>query len=406
MKDFFKHYHIGCWFYRATDVELGYDPVEVQKELGMNMFTTPEHWRDEGEYCGTENLEKYLKRARELNMPTLYVDRRFFCTRDWAKPNIDIARKKVKYLKENYSDVVKGIYVCDEPWWGHQDEHKAIDACKKYVDMVREEGPDFWTFIALLGVDDRYKKARAELEDYVQSVHPDFLLYNVYSQVMAEDVEKEQGLINFYYQLYMYYEMSREKGIPLWASPMCTACWSFRKPTQEEFRWQLNVLAAHGVKGFVWYHIQESTTNTSQGAPIDAKGRRTQSFDWLSCENYTFMNEIASKLDGFELDDVYHYMFRQSNFKAFEFVDDDVIEDVRSNYHRHLIISKFKDENGRIRIMITNGSQDKNGHFSIKFKGDYAKYNVGSEAGYLTPGGAKVISLFDEAEDPSQYIPD
>ena len=67
--------------------------------------------------------------------------------------------------------------------------------------MVREENEDVFSFIALLGVPDRYKKGKAALDDYINSVHPDFLLYNVYSQGMAEEWEKEQGMVNFYYQL-------------------------------------------------------------------------------------------------------------------------------------------------------------------------------------------------------------
>ncbi len=406
--EFLKHYQIGCWHYKSTTHELGYDPVEVQKDLGFTYFTTPEHWRDTGDYSGKEQLIQYLNKAREMNMPTLYIDRRFFCTRLWAKPNIDIAREKIKWLKEEYPDVVKGIYIADEPWWGMTDEHKAIDACKKYVDMVREESPEFWTYIALLGVSDRYKKGKAQLEDYIESVHPDFLLYNVYSQLIDEEWNREQGMVNFYYQLYMYYEASRKYKIPLWASPLCTACWSFRKPTQEELRWQLNVLAAHGVKGFVWYHLQEgdSGTQSGSGAPIDFKGRKTESYDWIKHENEAFMEVIASKLEGFELEDVYHYMFRQSNFKAWEFQDDDIIEDVRSNYHRHLIISKFKDDKGRYKVMITNANFESLGHFKITFKGEYAKYSVTTEAGYLNPGGAKVISLFDTPPNPADEIPD
>lgn len=396
--DFFKHYQIGCWYYRPTTFDLPYDPVEVQKDLGMTYFTTPEHWRSNPKYDGLKNLQKYLKKARELNFPTMYVDGRFFCTKKWAKPDVEVAKKRLAFIKENYSDIVKGVFITDEPWWGHMDGHKALDACKVFVDMVRNEAPEFWTYIALLGVADRYEKGRAELEDYINTVHPDFLLYNVYSQLMAEDFEKEQGMVNFYYQLYMYYEISREKGIPLWASPMSISCWSFREPKKNDFKWQLNVLAAHGVKGFVWYHLQETDAACGQSSScgiLDCFGEKTYMYDWLKHENKVFMKSIASKLDGFELEDVYHYMFRQSNFKAFEFVRDDVIEDVRSKYHRHLIISKFKDDNGRIRIMITNGSQDQNGHFEIKFRGEYAKYNVGAEAGFLVPGGAKIISLFD-----------
>lgn len=407
--DFFKHYQIGCWHYRSTTYDLKYDPAEVQKDLGMTYFTTPEHWHYGKTGKEEKKLDEYMASAKKLGMPVMYVDRRFFATKYFAKPSPEKARERLKFAKERYGDQIVGVFVTDEPWWGHMDEHKTIDDTKKMVDMVRDEAPDLWTFVALLGVADRYKQGKAELNDYIDTVHPDFLLYNVYSQLMSEDVEKEQGMINFYYQLYMYYETARERGIPLWASPMCTACWSFREPNKNELKWQLNVLAAHGVKGFVWYHLQETAMNPGQRSSMGALNHfdeKTYMYDWLKYENSCFKHSIISKLEGYELEDVYHYMFRQSNFKAWEFVDDDVIEDVRSLYHRHLIISKFKAPDGKMRIMITNGSQNENGNFSIKFKGELAKYNVTNQAGFLCPGGAAIIDLFDKPEDPADVVLD
>ena len=409
MNEFFKRYQIGCWHYRTTTYTLNYDPVEVQKDLGMTYAALPEHWHYGKTGIEEAALEKYMESARRLNMPVLYSDRRLFGTRAIAKPSIEKGRERLKFVKEKFGDVVKGVFIADEPWWGEQDEHKAIDACKEYVDLVRSETPEFWTFIALLGVHDRYAKGYEELRDYVDTVKPDFLLYNVYSQLLAEDFEKEQGIINFYYQLYVYTQMAKEKNLPLWASLMVTSCWSFRTPTQSELRWQLNVCAAHGVKGFVWYHLQENCYNPSEGSgicPIDGFGEKTPMYDALKHENLSFRVSVADKLEGYELVEVYHYLIRYSGFKAFEFADDEVIEDVRSAYNRHLIISRFKSKDGKTRVMITNGSQDKNGNFRIKFKGKYAKYDVSDESGYLSPGGAKIIDLFDKAPDPRDEVLD
>ena len=100
---------------------------------------------------------------------------------------------------------------------------------------------------------------------------------------------------------------------------------------------------------------------------------------------------------------------RECIYEAIEMGDmfaDDIIEDIRSQYHRLLIVSKFKDDQGRYRIMVTNGSQNQNGQFKITFKGEYAKYNVDGTRGYLCPGGAKVIDLFDSPPDPANEVLD
>jgi len=410
MKDFFKHYQVGCWHYRTTSYELNFDPIQVQKDLGFTYATIPEHWHYGKTGLEERKLDEYIAKAKELGMPALYSDRRLWGTRPIAKPSLEKGKERLEFIKEKYGDAIAGVFIADEPWWGHQDEHKAIDTCRDYVNLVREVAPEYWTYIALLGVHDRFKRGYAELEDYVDTVKPDFLLYNVYSQCLAEEFEKEQGVVNFYHQLYVYVEMAKAKKLPLWASLLCASCWSFREPTLAEIRWQLNVCAAHGVKGFVWYHLQESSQapGSRHTAPIDGFDEKTYMYDYVKHETKSFMRSIANKLDDYELVETYHWMFRYANFKSFEYCEDEVIEDVRSKYNRHLIISRFKatDGSGKQRVMIVNGHQKENGHFSIKFRGEYAKYNVGSESGFLAPGAAKIIDLFDPEFDPRDEVLD
>ncbi len=409
MKDFFKKYHQGVWWYRTTSYDFPFDPIEVQKDLGLTYATLPEHIHYGKTGKEEANLDKYINKAYELGMPTLYIDRAFYHNRAWAKPGLEKARNRLKLIKEQYGDKIGGIYIVDEPWWGRSDEHKAMDNCKLYNDMIREEAPEYWSYIALLGLHDRYKQAKIDLEDYVNTVHPDFLLYNVYSQMMAEDFEREQGIAWFYHNLYVFTEIGKKYGIPVWASPMCSSCWMFRKPSQEDYRWQLNVMAAHGIKGFVWYHLQETAIHPSQGvagSPLDGFNQKSPYYYWFQHEIKSFQRCVAEKLEDFELQEVYHWMFRYGNYKAWEYAEDEYIEDVRSVYNRHLIISRFADKDGRQRVMIVNGDQTRNGNFSIKFKGDYAKYNVSNESGYLAPGGMRIIDLFDAPADPADYIPD
>lgn len=411
MNEFLKHYQIGCWFYRTTTYQLDYDPIDAMKDLGMTFATLPEHWHYGKTGLEEKNLDKYMQSARRNQLPVLYTDRRMMGTRPIAKPSLEKARERLEWVKKEYGDILGGIYVCDEPWWGIQDEHKAIDTVAEYTKLSREILPDCWTFIALLGGPKaRWKIDFACVCDYIESVKPDFLLYNVYSQLLAEENEKEQGVINFFYQLNLYVEAAKKYNIPLWASPMCSACWSFRQPAQVDFRWQLNVLAAHGVTGFVWYHLQENATNVAKNGmcPINSFDEKTVMYDWMRYENRAFMKCIASKLDGYKLEEVYHFYQRFANFKALEFEDDEIIEDVKSQYNRPLVISRFKatDGSGKQRVMVTNLSRTENGHCEIKFKGEYAKYNKGSYSMYMQPASALIIDLFDTPEDPRDIVLD
>ena len=115
MKDFFKHYQMGCWFYRTTSYDLQYDPIEAQKDLGFTFATMPEHIHYGKTGFEETQLDKYMAKAKELDLPALYIDRRFMHNRAWAKPSLEKARERLQYVKEKYGDTIGGIYICDNP---------------------------------------------------------------------------------------------------------------------------------------------------------------------------------------------------------------------------------------------------------------------------------------------------
>ena len=120
---FFKKYHQGVWWYRSTSYDWGFDPIEVQKDLGMTYATLPEHLHYEKTGKEEIQLDKCVNKAHELGMETLYIDRAFIHNRAWTKAGLEKARRRLKLIKEQYGNKISGIYICDEPWWGRSDEN-------------------------------------------------------------------------------------------------------------------------------------------------------------------------------------------------------------------------------------------------------------------------------------------
>ena len=173
---------------------------------------------------------------------------------------------------------------------------------------------------------------------------------------------------------------------------MASNCWYFREPTQIDYRWQLNILAAHGVTGFVWYLIHASSHAKAMN-PIDSFGQRSPKFYMLSYEIRAFKEKIAKKLEGYELEKVYHFARQYGEYPAMEEGVDDIIKNVSSFYFKAMVISKFKakDGSGKYRIMITNNEIGTHNHFNIQFNEPYSKYNTSQ---YLEDGTAEIIDLF------------
>ncbi len=411
MRDFFKHFQIGAWWYRTSSYDLSWEPMKAQKELGFTYAQLPQHWHYDKTGHEEKTLDECVAEAKEVGLPLLYWDRRFVANKPAMKADFEKAKQRLKFAKERYGDAIVGVFMDDEPFWGYQNEHKSIDNCAKYKAMIEELAPEYFTFIALYGPPYwNYDKDVEVLNDYVDSVHPEFLLMNVYSPMLSEKNEQEQGDIFYFYSLNVFRDVAKAKGIPFWASLMCSSCWSFREPTQTDLRWQMNIAAAHGATGFVWYHLQSFNSNSNNRGmcPIDSYNVKTPMYYWMQFENKSFMDRIGKPLEDYELEEVYHYYQRFANFKSWHFSTDDVIESVSSQYNRPLVISKFKakDGSGKYKIMITNVSKTDNGHCTIKFRGEYSKYNVGDTSMYIIPGGALIIDLFDTPTDPAWYVLD
>ena len=398
LKEFLSHYQNGCWLYPNSSMPIGHDPAETMHDLGMTFMTMPEHWIG-SENC-EENFAKYMDSARKLGMKALVFDSHISLSR-FSSPTPEQTRDRIKFYKENYGDDIWAFMVCDEPWWKQTDGGAKLNQCMERINPIREIMPDTSAFIAFLPGPNspRYHMDYKAIRESLDIVNPEFLLYNVYSQCMAEDNEKEQGIINFYCQLKVFSDIAKERKIPLWISLLITSCWVFHQPSQNEIRWQLNVCAAHGVKGFMWYHLQDSKAPaiTRHMAPLTHDGQKTPRYEQLKYENNRFMDGVAKQLEGYELDDVYHVYKRYANFKYLEFDECDIIDSCTSKYNRHLIVSIFKklDGSGRKKVMVTNGDVEHNNHFVLKFKGEYEKYSIGAYSGYLAEGACQIINLFD-----------
>ena len=404
MDKFFEKYQIGCWYYRVTSrvthEYIPYDIPTTMRDLGFTFVSLPEHHFEEGLVF----LDKYVDRCEEEGMPALLCDKYI-----WAKKldmyGEEIMRKRIKFYRERYKDkkCIKLIHVCDEPNWRGGLTHES-DNCGIVVDALKELAPDWIPLIATLGIEYSKVKSYDMVADFVKRAKPAFLLPNVYSPFVADENDKYQCFNQLFQCLNVYHKISKDFNLPLWWSPMASNCWYFREPTQIDYRWQLNILAAHGVTGFMWYLIHASHHAKAMN-PIDSFGQRSPKFYMLSYEIRAFKEKIAKKLEGYELEKVYHFARQYGEYPAMEEGVDDIIKNVSSFYFKAMVISKFKakDGSGKYRIMITNNEIGTHNHYNIQFNEPYSKYN---RSEYLEDGTAEIIDLFDPEVDDEEGLTD
>ena len=62
MRDFFKHFQIGAWWYRTSSYDLDWEPMKAQKELGFTFAQLPQHWHYDKTGYEEKTLDKWAKK--------------------------------------------------------------------------------------------------------------------------------------------------------------------------------------------------------------------------------------------------------------------------------------------------------------------------------------------------------
>lgn len=378
-----NRYHINFWNYVPAELQ-DKDTVKLMSELGFTSIMTggiPVMADDNYKKKIAEVLDECDKRG----ITAIVSDGRFkmFHMRSNGEEQY---RKDIREATEFYKQFPAAKYalVFDEP--RTEDWPWLFRAFQ-----IMHEETHLQPFSALFhGRGMEENSVYKELNEYIDKTNTKLLLYNCYSQVFREEEEKIQGLNNFFRNLRLHAEIAQKKEVTLCVSLACVAHWNFRSVTQDDIRWQLNTSAAHGVKGFYWYYPFGRKTQKSSFVdhPVDMYGDKTPYFYPLSFENKYFMEFTASKLKSYTLEKVYHDFTAYGGYPLFEEDKDEIISNVHNEYHRPLIVSRFKNAEGKNLIMIVNNSQRDVAHVKVTLK---PAFDTGHRRQWIAPGGAIFI---------------
>ena len=376
-------YQISFWNYVATHLQ-GEEMVDLMKNMGCNLYMSPEHKIADG----LPNMHKVLRRCEQLEMPCIVYDHRVTLRVLLDKGEGEyIANLKAAYA--DYKDYPAALYcfIWDEP---NSDEEYAgvIRACE----LMRAE-TGLRPFVSLNHVGMRAEKdADRVLSLAAEGIRPDVLLYNCYSQCMEEECDRRQGLENYYHNLQKFIEAGKKYNLPVWQSLLLTGHLCLANPTQKQLRWQLNVGAAHGVTGFFWFHpLELGYSPDACGHAIDCRGNKTPKYDMAAYESFRFMEDVASKLQGYVHEKTYHFHTNEGEFERFYADRDELIAQVYTEYNRPAVIGKFvgKTDPSHRAVMLVNASQENICHARITFGGE----KPFTDDVYLSAGSAKIYEL-------------
>lgn len=349
---------IGFWNYTTFD-QIGPEAVKDYVDCGMTIAETPRFVPGKDDPA---QMTAFLDAVHAAGLKAIVSDDRcYFWNWDGGE---DGYRSRVKEALADFGShpAVFGFHVGDEPNQTNADQAFKASAIHK------EEAPHLSPYLNLgpygPGTTEwvGYEDYDTFMDDYVRIGNPDFFCFDVYWQLNPEDEGREL----YYGCLKMYSDAARKYDRPLWITPLAVGHFRYRRPTEDLFRWQVNTAAAHGLNGFTWFffYMREPHGNY-QVPPIDEHWERTETYEWLSRVNRTFLKGQAETFLDLTLQNVYHTGEVWGGFPELK----DQSRLVRGTEGPlPLIVSEFKDAQGRDYVAVVNNSQSENDQAVIAWR--------------------------------------
>ena len=360
---------IGCWSYARFD-QVGPEAVKDYTDCGLTIVQTP---RFKSGTDHPETMISFLDACYDAGIKAIVCDDRTYF---WIWDQVggaDGYRKSVEAAVKDFGNhpAVFGFHAGDEPnaplaqrAFQSSAIHKEVAPHLSPFLNLGPYGPGTCEWVG-------YKDYNDFLADYVRIGRPDYLCFDVYWQLLPED----EGREDYFGCLKMYSDAARLHSLPVWITPLSVGHYRYRRPTEDLFRWQVNTAAAHGLTGLCWFFFyMRDPHDNYQVPPIDEHWERTETFEWLSRVNRTFLNWHAPVLMDLSLDNVYH---AGKVWAGYPELDDNsrLVHHIEGRLP--LIISEFKDRRGRDYVAVVNNSQTDNDQAVIRWRGAPEVIHIG-----------------------------
>jgi len=354
-------YPIGFWNYVSIDKQDA-SAVHDWIDAGVTLTMGPDYGDGPEE---VSRMLDILDTCQEAGIRIILCDRRS-CWSALQARGEDGYRAGMEQALRQLGDhpAVFGFHVGDEP--GTAD----FPAACRAVRIQKEMAPHLVPFLNLLpwyaGVEDRVGRARwcDYLDDYVREAAPDLLCYDCYSQMNPGT----QGWDMYFRNLREYQEAAERRGIPFWTTLLSVGHFNYRCPQENDIRWQVNTALAHGAQGLLWFffYMREPHQNY-RISPIDEHYERTETYEWLSRVNRTFLKTTAPVISELWLQRVRHVGTAWGGVPLLD--EGGLIVRAHSGGATPLIVSEFKHRHGADYVMMVNNSQTDSTYATIQVRG-------------------------------------
>jgi hypothetical protein len=315
-------------FLLAQEEAKTYDTNATAESLGLTPFVTPDDfypvypwdWFPQ-EFKPHETLETSLPGVRDCGFNLAgFIDPQNLsrCDElglkaivnvggDWKTRSDEAIDARIKEFAEKskgHGSVI-GYYLTDEPG------AKAFPALGKAVAAVKKYDPGKLAYINLFpryATTDSVENPNSQLqtksfteylERYVQEVKPQFISYDNYMVEYSDDMQDNAKAAVYYADLLQIREIAQKYKLPFWNIVGCNKIQTQTPPpSPARFAFQTYTTFAAGGRGIGWFIYYHRPKDFSY-SPIDAEGRKTESWQYLQAINKHIrtLGPIMNKLE-------------------------------------------------------------------------------------------------------------
>lgn len=362
---------IGFWNYQPISI-ITTDDVQTWADCGMTLTMSPNYDHNHPE--DKAHMLEIMDACAERGIRLIICDKRTFWTGAAEDPEGYRSRYREALADFGSHPATVGFHVGDEPFKEQMDDVAAA------VRIQREEAPQLLPFVNLLptwgGKYAGYDSYQECLKDIAERVPLKLVCYDRYSQMDPDPVGTEA----YFTDLRRFGELAKTMNVPIWTTLLCVGHYRYRVPSYDDLRWQLSTALASGCQGILWFmfYLRKPLSNYRM-APINQFNEKTATYTALSQVLREFNASYASLFTHLTLEVCYHLGRAWGGYPAFTDGCDENIIHAEAWHDIDVIISFFRDEEGRKYVAVVNNTTTKSGRLAL---------TISKKAGRMIRAGA------------------
>jgi hypothetical protein len=355
-------YPFSMWVYNPLS---DFPPEELESwaECGMTAPLAPKTYYGKDD---PKTLIPYLDKAEELGMQ-LIVNYEDFAYQNIDRIGDDAYEAKFREVYEVLKGhpALYGFYAGDEP-----NCRRDFDQTRRCIAIQNKVAPELKSYVNLISGmanKDRDELLDMTLEEWfceMKSVGCEFVSQDAY-----EPMINDHTVTDYFRDMKKIIEAAEKAGVDIWTNMLCSGHDAFRAPSESDVIWQLNVGAALGCRGGIWFRFYDRKMGFDYfGSPVDEFGNKTNCYYAILRAQRRFNNHYGELLMKLKRKSTYMTGYKKRG--VYPELHENVHDIVKISGYEEGVISFFEDENGNEYFAIANASLEFRASWDISFDSD------------------------------------